>query len=121
MNNGVTIIARNLQVTGHKCHIEDFQIVNGCQTSHELFSNQDSISESLMIPLRLISTQDEGVIESIIKATNRQTEVKKEQFFAVTEFSKQLERFFQAFPEEHKLFYERRSRQYDGFQGEKLG
>jgi len=93
MNNGVTIIARNLQVTGHKCYIEDFQIVNGCQTSHELFGNQESISESLMIPLRLISTQDEGVIESIIKATNRQTEVKKEQFFAVTEFSKQLERF----------------------------
>jgi hypothetical protein len=119
MNNGVTIIARNLQVTGHKCSIEDFQIVNGCQTSHVLVENEDAVDETIMIPLRLISTQDEGVIESIIRATNRQTEVKKEQFFAVTEFAKQLERFFRAFPEEHQLFYERRSRQYDSQQVEK--
>lgn len=119
MNNGVTIIARNLQVTGNKCHVEDFQIVNGCQTSHVLAGSREDISEALMIPLRLISTQDEGVIESIIRATNRQTEVKKEQFFAVTDFAKQLEQFFQAFPDEHKLFYERRSRQYDGLSVEK--
>jgi hypothetical protein len=33
MNNGVTIIARHLQPTGNRFHIEDFQIVNGCQTS----------------------------------------------------------------------------------------
>ena len=101
MNNGVTIIARNLQVTGNKCSIEDFQIVNGCQTSHVLVENEKDVDDTVMVPLRLISTQDEGVIESIIRATNRQTEVKKEQFFAVTEFSKQLERFFAAFPEEH--------------------
>jgi hypothetical protein len=113
MNNGVTIIARNLQVTGHKCSIEDFQIVNGCQTSHVLAENKGDVEENLVIPLRLIPTQDEGVIESIIRATNRQTEVKREQCFAVTEFAKQLERFFRAFPEENQLFYERRSRQYD--------
>ena len=119
MNNGVTIIARNLQVTGHKCSIEDFQIVNGCQTSHVLVEHEKAVDDTVMIPLRLISTQDEGVIESIIRATNRQTEVKKEQFFAVTEFSKQLERFFRAFPDENQLFYERRSRQYDSQQVEK--
>jgi hypothetical protein len=113
MNNGVTIIARNLQFTGHKCSIEDFQIVNGCQTSHVLVGTEDAVDNTVMIPLRLISTRDEGVIESIIRATNQQTEVKKEQFFAVTQFAKQLEQFFQAFPEEHRLFYERRSRQYD--------
>ena len=113
MNNGVTIIARNLLVTGNKCRIEDFQIVNGCQTSHVLVGNEDAVDDTVMIPLRLISTRDENVIESIIRATNRQTEVKKEQFFAVTQFAKQLEQFFQAFQEEHQLFYERRSRQYD--------
>ena len=37
MNNGITIIARNLQATANRFHIEDFQIVNGCQTSHVLF------------------------------------------------------------------------------------
>jgi hypothetical protein len=53
-----------------------------------LVENEAAVDDTVMIPLRLISTQDEGVIESIIRATNRQTEVKKEQFFAVTEFAK---------------------------------
>ena len=66
-----------------------------------------------MVPLRLIVTQDEDVINDIIRATNRQTEVKDEQFFALTEFPKQLEAFFNAFPIGHRLYYERRSRQYD--------
>jgi hypothetical protein len=113
MNNGVTVIARNLQLTGNKFHIEDFQIVNGCQTSHVLFNQREHVDGTVMIPIRLISTQDEGVVESIIRATNRQTEVKAEQFFAVTEFAKQLEAFFQTFTNGRKLFYERRSRQYD--------
>jgi AIPR protein len=58
------------------------------------------------------STQDEDVINSIIRATNRQTEVTDEQFLAFTDFSKKLEAFFQAFPKEKSLFYERRTRQF---------
>lgn len=36
MNNGVTIIAKTLRSTGNKFYIENYQIVNGCQTSHVL-------------------------------------------------------------------------------------
>ena len=114
MNNGVTIIARTLRTVGNRIHIEDFQIVNGCQTSHVLFDNQQLVDESVAIPVRLISTQDEDVINSIIRATNRQTQVTDEQFLAFTDFSKKLEAFFQAFPKEKEntLFYERRTRQF---------
>lgn len=115
MNNGITIIARDLVAVANKFTIEDFQIVNGCQTSHVLFdaAADNALSDSIMVPLRLIVTQDEDVINDIIRATNRQTEVKYEQFFALTEFPKQLEAFFNAFPEGRRLYYERRSRQYD--------
>jgi hypothetical protein len=122
MNNGITIIARHLQPTGNTFHIEDFQIVNGCQTSHVLFevAREQTINDAVMIPLRLISTQDEEVTNAIIRATNRQTEVKAEQFFAITEFPRRLEAFFKAFPSEAKrLYYERRSRQYDSLSIEK--
>jgi AIPR protein len=112
MNNGITIIARNLQPTGNKFLIEDFSIVNGCQTSHVLFAERDKIDQSVMVPIRLIGTQDEGIINDVIRATNRQTEVKAEQFYALQEFSKNLELFCQAFPEQHRLYYERRTRQY---------
>ena len=112
MNNGITIIARTLQPTGNKFLIEDFSIVNGCQTSHVIFGERDKMDDSVMVPIRLIGTQDEGIINDIIRATNRQTEVKAEQFYALQEFSKALELFCQAFPDPHKLYYERRTRQY---------
>jgi len=113
MNNGITIIARNVRPTGNKFIIEDFQIVNGCQTSHVLFQEADRDDESVMVPVRLIGTQDEAVINAIIRATNRQTPVTEDQFYALQEFPKQLEAFFQTFPNQQKLYYERRSRQYD--------
>ena len=119
MNNGITIIARNLQPTGNKFLIEDFSIVNGCQTSHVLFGERNNIDESVMVPIRLIGTQDDAIINDIIRATNRQTEVKAEQFYALQEFSKALALFCQAFPDQHKLYYERRTRQYHRLQIEK--
>jgi len=119
MNNGVTIIARNVTHTGSRFVIEDFQIVNGCQTSHVLFDNKDELDDTIMVPLKLISTQDEDVIQDIIRATNKQTEINSEQFFAISDFARQLEMHFQSFPDNKKLFYERRSRQYDRLNIEK--
>jgi hypothetical protein len=112
MNNGVTILAREVRQTASKFLIKDYQIVNGCQTSHLLFEETETKDDSIMIPVRLISTTDEEVIKSVIKATNRQTEVPDDQFFALEEFPKQLEDFFQVFSQNQKLYYERRSRQY---------
>ena len=112
MNNGVTIIARVLRRTAHKFHIEDFQIVNGCQTSNVLFDFDGEVDD-VMVPLRLISSDDDDVIQSIVTATNQQTQLSREQLFAATEFPKKLEHFFQAYDPAHRLYYERRSRQYD--------
>ena len=120
MNNGITIIARDLTHTGSKFHVEDFQIVNGCQTTHVLYDQRDSLNNDVLVPLRLICTQDEDVIQDVIQATNKQTEIKNEQFFAVTEFARQLEVFFKGSSDEsHRLLYERRSRQYDRLSIEK--
>jgi hypothetical protein len=118
MNNGITVIARNLQLTGNKVDIEDYQIVNGCQTSHVLFNHKELVDETVMVPVRLIGTQDESIINAIIRATNRQTEVREDQFFALQEFPKQLESFFQTFGEP-KLYYERRPCQYNRLNIEK--
>ena len=107
MNNGVTIIARNLQQIGSRFTITDFQIVNGCQTSHVVFDRRGLDLDLVFIPLRLIVTQDDDVKESITRATNRQTELKAEQLYALTSFAKQLEMFFCAYPEaDKKLYYE---------------
>jgi AIPR protein len=94
MNNGITIIARSLLATGNKFAMGDFQIVNGCQTSNVLFDNRAILTDAIRVPVRIIHTTDESVTESIITATNRQTEVKTEQFFALRGFAKRLEAYF---------------------------
>lgn len=58
LNNGITIIAENVQITGTTAVLTDYQIVNGCQTSHVLYENRnlDGIEE-LLIPIKVIGTK----------------------------------------------------------------
>jgi AIPR protein len=78
-----------------------------------LHDNRGYLTDAVRIPLRLIATQNEAVIEAVIRATNRQTEVRDDQFFAMKDFAKKLEEYFRAFPPKQRLYYERRPHQYD--------
>lgn len=113
-NNGITVVAKSLNKVGTYFKIKDFQVVNGCQTSNILYSNKDLIDQiNTYVPIKLIVTDDQDVINDIIKATNRQTEVKVEAFESLKEFHKKLQIFYDSFPKETKLYYERRPREYD--------
>ena len=112
MNNGVTIVADSISKTGDAFTIEDYQIVNGCQTTHVLFNNIKALKGPVHIPVKLIVSQDSEVKNKIIKATNRQTPVKTEELTALTDFQKALEDYYTAISGDCQLFYERRSQQY---------
>lgn len=116
LNNGVTIVGERINRTGDKFFIEDYQVVNGCQTSFVLHECRAHWDESVMVPVRLIATQDEEIKKAIINATNRQTSIPEEQFFALSEFPRKLEDYFPSF-DSHKLYYERRPGQYNGISG----
>lgn len=113
LNNGVTIICKKLTNLRNKFTLTDYQIVNGCQTSHVLYYNRELINGNLQIPIKLIETSDEDTVNNIIKATNRQTEVTNEQLIALNEFHRKLEDFYKTFSGSQKLYYERRSKQYN--------
>ena len=115
LNNGVTVVADDLSVTGDSFNLTGFQIVNGCQTSHVLFSNRAVISDNVHIPIKLIVSPEDVLKNQITKATNRQTVVKLEELSALTDFQKTLEQYYNAIQEEHRLYYERRSQQYRSF------
>lgn len=117
LNNGITIVAENIIKTGDKFNIEDFQVVNGCQTSHVLFNNREHVTNAMHVPIKLIVSDNDDVKNKIIKATNRQTQVKNEELAALTDFQKSLEEYYNAFPEDHRLYYERRSQQYRSVPG----
>lgn len=112
MNNGVTVVCKNINPTGNKFLIDDYQVVNGCQTSHVLYQARDHLSSEVMVPIRLIATTDENIKNTIIKSTNRQTPVSENELCALSDFPKKLEAFFPTFEGNRKLYYERRSRQY---------
>ncbi|PIP38281.1 MAG: AIPR protein [Desulfobacterales bacterium CG23_combo_of_CG06-09_8_20_14_all_51_8] len=117
MNNGITIVSEDLTPTGDVFMLTGFQVVNGCQTSHVLFNNREILGDNVFIPIKLI-IRPTGVLKNrIVKATNRQTAVKEEELSALTDFQKSLEDFYAAVPEEHRLYYERRSQQYRGVAG----
>jgi hypothetical protein len=111
-NNGVTVVARKVNITGPTFLVEDYQIVNGCQTSHVLYANREKITEQLFVPIKLVYTDDEEVTQEVIKATNRQTPIEENDLLALTRFQKDLETYYEGFLKEKQLYYERRSRQY---------
>ena len=114
LNNGITIVARDVRIVGKKFTLSDYQIVNGCQTSHIVFANQHRLIGDTSLPVKIIEAENRELVNEIVRATNRQTEVKDEAFVVLGEFHKRLERFFvsaEAEPE-YKLVYERRKRQY---------
>jgi cold shock CspA family protein len=113
-NNGITIVARTANKVGATFRLQDYQIVNGCQTSHILYLNRQYLTEKVYVPLKLIVTDDGDVINQIIQGNNRQTEVKVEAFESLAPFQKELEEFYQAVSARRTpLYYERRSKQYE--------
>jgi hypothetical protein len=114
LNNGVTIVAHSLRASGNNFTITDYQIVNGCQTSNVLFNYRHlETVQKLGIPLKLIITEDEDVKNQITIATNSQTAIKREQLAALSDFQRNLEHYYASIESDEKLYYERRSKQYN--------
>lgn len=116
LNNGITIIAKNVETEGDTIKLFDYQIVNGCQTSRVIFDNSAEIIASSSVLARIIQVETEDLLDKIVYTSNRQTEVKYEAFSSATAFHKKLQEYYNSIPlepVEYKLYYERRSKQYD--------
>lgn len=113
MNNGITIISSNIRTVGRKFHLMDYQVVNGCQTCNVLYRNLELEDiNSLILTVKLIASDDKAVRDKIIVANNSQTEVKREQLLSLLETQKNIEDYYNAQNKFDKLYYERRSKQY---------
>ncbi len=111
-NNGITIVARDLSITGQSFTVRDYQIVNGCQTSHVLYANRAALTDTLYVPIKLIYTDDEEIAQEVIKSTNRQTPIDENDLLALTQFQRDLETYYSGMADDRRLYYERRSKQY---------
>lgn len=110
-NNGVTVVAKEITRKGDTFELDDYQIVNGCQTSNILFQAGDDAA-GVFVPFRLIGSKDANFVSSIIVGTNKQNEVKDDQFWALTPFMKDLEEYCREQLGDLRIFIERRENQY---------
>lgn len=118
LNNGVTIVSTSITPVSNRFTIRDYQVVNGCQTSHVLHDCRGIEGiDQVFVPIKIIVTENEDIKTSITLATNSQTEVKTEQLEALSVFQKKLELYFNAEKNSMPLYYERRSQQYNSNTG----
>ncbi|MBR3770119.1 MAG: AIPR family protein, partial [Lachnospiraceae bacterium] len=114
LNNGITILANNIvPVTNKSLVITDPEIVNGLQTSNELFNyfsnNPNALStDSRHILVRIIVPTSESSRDDIIRATNNQTTIPKSSLRASDAIHWQIEMFFK----QKGLYYDRRKNHY---------
>ena len=118
LNNGVTVVASSIVTAGNRFTLRDYQIVNGCQTSNVLHECQKILNiEAVHVPVKIIVTENDDIKTEITLATNSQTEVKTEQLEALSVFQKRLELYYSAEKNDIRLYYERRSQQYNSLPG----
>ncbi|WP_244119770.1 AIPR family protein [Burkholderia gladioli] len=117
MNNGITIVSPDVRVQGNLIHLENFQIVNGCQTSNVLFEHRHSISDTVMVNLKIVETKNEDIFADLVRATNSQSKIDDKQFYSLRPIVKRIEQYFDSFDgDESRLYFERRDRQFVGLE-----
>ncbi|WP_334029831.1 AIPR family protein [Alteromonas sp. P256] len=107
LNNGVTILATSASLVGDCIKLENIQIVNGLQTTESIFryfeaGGKDKKNRSVLI--KVIVSQNNDVRDSIIRATNNQTDVEMASLHATDKIQRDIEDIF----ERSDYFYERR-------------
>jgi hypothetical protein len=114
LNNGITILASEaVLATGKELLITDPEIVNGLQTSTEIYNyfsdNNDKLeSERRNVLIRVIVPENEESRDKIILATNSQTSIPKSSLRATDPIHRQIEMFFKT----RGLYYDRRKNHY---------
>lgn len=111
LNNGVTIISPNATPAGHlNLSIQDPQIVNGLQTSREIFAHftagkgKDDVTDKRTVLVRVIQTAEPDLQDMVIRATNSQNRMLPASLRMTDQIHRNIEELFKKVD----LYYDRR-------------
>jgi hypothetical protein len=96
LNNGITIVATKAPLRGKQLTLEDPKVVNGLQTSQEIwnyFNSETVVDDERLILIRVIVTDNETTRNEIIKATNNQTRILPYSLRATEDIHKDIEQY----------------------------
>jgi hypothetical protein len=111
LNNGITVLASDVTVSGDTFSITDPLVVNGLQTSYEIvnhFKALNQLDDKRTVLVRVIETTDPRMMDEIIKATNSQTKIGSNSLHATEEIHRKIESAMKV----TNLFYDRRKNYY---------
>ena len=111
LNNGVSVIATRASLSAKALTIEDPQIVNGLQTSQELyeyFRTANTSGDQRKLLVRVIVPTDGASRDRVIKATNSQTAVQPASLRATDKIHRDIEEYLKP----RGLYYDRRKNYY---------
>lgn len=112
LNNGITVLASEVSITAGNFIIKDPQIVNGLQTSYSIHDHfKDApigVVDDRLVLIKVIVTNDEDVRNSVIIATNSQTNLLPTAIRAADEMQRDIEQYFL----NNDAYYERRKNYY---------
>jgi AIPR protein len=115
LNNGITIISTGVGSAGHLAlNVSDPQIVNGLQTSREIFNHfnrphangGDDIGDNdpRSVLVRVLIITDEAAQDAVIRATNSQNQLAPSSFRMTDQIHRDIEGLFKSYD----LYYDRR-------------
>jgi AIPR protein len=108
LNNGITILASAVIYNDRKLHITNPLVVNGLQTSYEIFNHFSagaSRDDKRTLLVRVIVIDAESATsDKIITATNSQTKIEAINLHATEQIQRHIEMALKA----HDLYYDRR-------------
>lgn len=111
LNNGVTILSTSASLIGKTMHMNDIQIVNGLQTTESIYRHfkiKNITSDNRSVLIKVIVSKDDNIRDTIIHATNNQTDVEMSSLHATDKIQKDIEDILFR----HEFYYERRKNYY---------
>ncbi|MEZ7764761.1 AIPR family protein [Gemella sp. 27098_8_92] len=114
LNNGVTILSTDIKlITNKSLQVVNPQIVNGLQTSREIYNyfskrSDKHYEDNRTILVRVIQPKSEKSRDNIIFSTNNQTSIPKSSLRVTDTIHLQIEMYFK----NRGLYYDRRKNYY---------
>ena len=119
LNNGITVLSAQATLSGRTLTVADPQIVNGLQTSRQIFehfSGSPEADDPRLVLVRVIVPAADESRDKIIKATNSQTSIPPASLKATDKIQRDIEEYLKC----HNLYYDRRKNFYK-IQGKRVG
>jgi len=104
-HNGITLICEKVRLSKDKIEIENYAIVNGCQSTITFYENRDSLSKDLEVLLKVIEIgNEEELSRKITYYTNNQNAISLKDLKSNDKIQQDLQEQFKTVFN-HQLFF----------------